>query len=67
MRLEIPSFPNGGPIPAEFAFGIPDSASHVALSSNRNPQVRWSELPPGTRSLVLLCHDPDVPTSREIA
>ena len=61
MRLHIPSFANGAPIPAEFAFGVVDPEAHVALSSNRNPQVEWSDLPDGTRSLALLCHDPDVP------
>ncbi|MFX7329241.1 hypothetical protein ABTI69_20860, partial [Acinetobacter baumannii] len=29
---------------------------------NRNPHLAWSDLPAGTRSLVLICHDPDVPT-----
>jgi Raf kinase inhibitor-like YbhB/YbcL family protein len=61
MRLEIPSFDDGGPIPAEFAFCAADPAKHAVFSSNRNPEVRWSDLPDGTRSLALLCHDPDVP------
>ena len=62
MRIEIPSFANGAPIPGEYAFAIPDANAHVALSSNRNPQVSWTDLPDGTRSLALICHDPDVPT-----
>ena len=62
MRIEIPSFADGARIPGEFAFAIPDADAHVALSSNRNPRVRWSGLPDGTRSLALICHDPDVPT-----
>ena len=49
-------------IPAEFAFGIPDPEQHVALGANRNPPLEWSELPADTRSLVLICHDRDVPT-----
>ena len=32
------------------------------LSANRNPDLAWSGLPAGTKSLVLLCHDPDVPS-----
>ena len=32
------------------------------LSANRNPDFAWSDVPPGTRSLALLCHDPDVPS-----
>ena len=34
----------------------------MKLSANRNPDLRWSALPAGTRSLVVLCHDPDVPS-----
>lgn len=62
MRLEIPSFADGARIPAEFAFCVIDAREHVATSSNLNPEIRWSELPSGTRSLALLCHDPDVPS-----
>ncbi len=48
-----------------YAFCKPASMGHVALSDNRNPDLSWDELPSGTRSLVLLCHDPDVPSSAE--
>lgn len=50
------------PIPAEYAFGIPDPEQHVALGSNANPPFEWGDLPSGTRSLVLIGHDRDVPT-----
>lgn len=49
-------------IPAEYAFGVSDPKEHVALGQNRNPPLQWGGLPKGTRSLVLICHDPDVPT-----
>jgi len=62
MELTTSAFANNGVIPAEFAFGAIDTATHVKLSGNRNPDLRWSGLPPGTRSLVVLCHDPDVPS-----
>ncbi len=39
-----------------------DAKTHVKLSANRNPDLRWSGLPAGTRSLALLCCDPDVPS-----
>src|SRR6185295_5155613 len=29
---------------------------------NRNPHFAWADLPKGTRSLALICHDPDVPS-----
>ena len=37
----------------------------MRFGSNHNPQLAWSELPAGTRSLVLTCIDPDVPSSPE--
>ena len=62
MKLTSTSFAPDGRIPAEFAFGKHDPATHVTLSANRNPQLAWSELPAGTKSLVLICHDYDVPS-----
>jgi Raf kinase inhibitor-like YbhB/YbcL family protein len=62
MQLTSTAFQNNQPIPAEYAFGIPDPANHVALSSNKNPPLAWQDLPEGTKSLVLICHDPDVPS-----
>jgi len=62
MKLSSMSFANNQRIPAEFAFGAPDGSGHVKLSDNRNPHFAWGDLPPGTKSLVLICHDPDVPS-----
>lgn len=62
MKLWSQSFANDTPIPGEFAFAVTDPASHIALSSNRNPHFAWSDLPTGTQSLALICHDPDVPS-----
>lgn len=62
MKLSSKSFANGAPIPAEFAFCAPDPKAHVTLSKNRNPDLAWSDLPAGTKSLVLICHDTDVPS-----
>ena len=44
------------------AFCIPHAQSHVCLGGNHNPHLAWSDLPAGTRSLALICHDPDVPS-----
>jgi Raf kinase inhibitor-like YbhB/YbcL family protein len=49
-------------IPAEFAFCAPDAKSHATLSKNQNPHLQWQDLPPNAKSLVLICHDPDVPS-----
>jgi Raf kinase inhibitor-like YbhB/YbcL family protein len=62
MKLWSHSFADHSPIPGEFAFAVTDPASHIALSTNRNPHFAWSELPAGTQSLALICHDPDVPS-----
>jgi Raf kinase inhibitor-like YbhB/YbcL family protein len=62
MRLTSSAFEDNQPIPLEYAFGAPDPHQHVVLSANKNPPFAWSDLPPGTQSLVLICHDRDVPT-----
>ncbi|MGU7775472.1 YbhB/YbcL family Raf kinase inhibitor-like protein [Burkholderia sp. MR1-5-21] len=62
MKLTSRSFQNGKAIPGEFAFAVPDAAAHVALSANRNPHLAWSDVPAGTQSFVVVCHDPDVPS-----
>ena len=61
MKLTSSSFSDGGPIPPEYAFCAPDAKSHVTLSANRNPHLAWIEVPMGTKSFALICHDPDVP------
>jgi hypothetical protein len=62
MQLISESFRDGAAIPGEFAFAVPAEQGHVALSSNRNPQLRWSDVPEGTESFALVVHDPDVPS-----
>jgi Raf kinase inhibitor-like YbhB/YbcL family protein len=62
MQLTSGSFKDGGAIPGEFAFAVPDATNHVALSGNRNPQLEWKDVPAGTESFVLVVHDPDVPS-----
>jgi Raf kinase inhibitor-like YbhB/YbcL family protein len=62
MKLTSRSFADGQPIPARFAFGRMDPQTHITLSDNISPHLAWSEVPEGTQSFVLLCHDPDVPS-----
>lgn len=62
MRIWSDSFTDGADIPAACAFAVSDPATHVKLSSNRNPHIAWDDVPAGTQSLVLICHDPDVPS-----
>ena len=62
MILTTTAFADGGRIPAKFAFCAIDAVSHVKMSSNLSPDFTWSGVPAGTQSLVLICHDPDVPS-----
>jgi Raf kinase inhibitor-like YbhB/YbcL family protein len=61
MKLTSESFENDSPIPPACAFCNADPDNHVTLGQNKNPALSWSEVPEGTKSLVLICHDPDVP------
>jgi Raf kinase inhibitor-like YbhB/YbcL family protein len=62
MRLTSTSWPDGQRIPARYAAGKPDPQHTVGFSDNVSPQLSWHEVPPGTKSFVLICHDPDVPS-----
>jgi Raf kinase inhibitor-like YbhB/YbcL family protein len=62
MKLRSDSFKDGSAIPGEYAFCVIDPKSHVTLSGNRNPHLAWDDVPAGTRSFVLICHDVDVPS-----
>ena len=62
MQLTSTAFGDGGRIPGDLAFAVIDPDAHVKLSDNMNPDLRWSGVPAGTKSLALICHDPDVPS-----
>lgn len=62
MKLWSDSWANGDRIPAKYAAGRPDATSVVAFSDNVNPHLAWSDVPAGTKSLALICHDFDVPS-----
>jgi Raf kinase inhibitor-like YbhB/YbcL family protein len=62
MLLKSQSFDEGATIPEEFAFAKIADVGHVSLSTNRNPQLEWSNAPAGTQSFALICHDYDVPS-----
>ncbi len=62
MQIRSDSFTDGSRIPARFAMGKPGEDGPVAFSDNDNPHLAWSGAPLGTKSFVLVCHDPDCPT-----
>ena len=43
MKLVIPSFPDGGPIPGEFAFCVPADEGHATFGPNRSPHLNGSK------------------------
>ena len=53
MKLELTStaFQDGEPIPP----------AYTADGLNKSPPLKWSEPPAGTKSLALVCEDPDAP------
>ena len=62
MKIWSDSFSDGGVLPPECAFAVIDPATHVRLSTNRNPHLAWDDVPAGTQSLVVLCRDIDAPS-----
>ena len=64
MKVLSESFVHQGVVPERCAFAKmePKSASRIALAGNANPHLAWSDAPAGTKSFVVICHDPDVPS-----
>jgi len=62
VRVESTSFSGGGAIPPKLAFCAQDARTHVTLSKNLSPQLSWTDVPAGTKSFAIICHDPDVPS-----
>ncbi len=62
MELTSDGLTDGEAIPETFAAGVVDPDEHATFGPNKNPDLQWHELPDGTESLALICHDPDVPS-----
>jgi Raf kinase inhibitor-like YbhB/YbcL family protein len=62
MKLWSDSWINGVRIPTRYAAGRPGAAAGATFSDNISPHLAWSEVPVGTRSFSLICHDFDVPS-----
>ena len=61
MRLWSPAWSNGEPLPARHARARCADDGGSVPSANLSPPLAWSGLPAGTRSLVLMALDFDVP------
>ncbi|MGI9225343.1 MAG: YbhB/YbcL family Raf kinase inhibitor-like protein [Woeseiaceae bacterium] len=51
MTLTSPAFDAGGSIPARY----------TGEAEDVSPALAWGNVPDGTRSFALICHDPDAP------
>ena len=51
MTLRSSAFEHGGNIPKK----------HTGEGEDLSPPLSWSNVPDGTRSFALICHDPDAP------
>lgn len=51
MQLNSPAFESGGKIPSKYS----------GEGENVSPPLQWTNVPDGTRSFALICHDPDAP------
>jgi Raf kinase inhibitor-like YbhB/YbcL family protein len=54
MQLRSAAFEPGGQIPSK----------HTGEGENVSPPLAWTDVPDGTRSFALICHDPDAPLVR---
>ena len=67
MQLYSNSLTPNTRIEDDYVFGKPDGDGKIALSSNRNPHLRWSGAPDGTKTFAITCVDPDAPTDKSKA
>jgi hypothetical protein len=51
LQVSSEDFSDQGPLPQNAGFGF----------GNVSPQLSWSGAPEGTKSYLLVCHDPDAP------
>jgi Raf kinase inhibitor-like YbhB/YbcL family protein len=65
MKFTSESFTDGGALSAQHAFCAPDPGGRVKMGGNRNPHLAWADLPKGSASVVIICHDPDVPSKAD--
>jgi Raf kinase inhibitor-like YbhB/YbcL family protein len=64
MKLASTSISNGAPIPPACAAGVP-GRDGPQVGPNRSPHLAWSDVPAGTRSFAVICHDRDVPSKAD--
>ncbi len=58
MNVRSNSFSDGGTIPLKYSFN-----GMGCTGENVSPHLAWDDVPAGTKSIALVMHDPDAPTS----
>jgi Raf kinase inhibitor-like YbhB/YbcL family protein len=67
LTVKTTAFEDGKPIPAKYAYCVPDGKGKTGDGGNTNPGVSWSGAPAGTQSYALIVVDPDVPADFSVA
>ncbi|MDX1467898.1 MAG: YbhB/YbcL family Raf kinase inhibitor-like protein [Acidimicrobiia bacterium] len=62
MELTSSTFSDGEVIPPRCAFAMAHPETRVTFAGNANPGLEWTDVPDGTKSFALICHDPDAPS-----
>jgi len=57
LRVSSTTFAEGQTLPSSVVFD-----GMGCTGGNRSPQLAWSNVPEGTQSFAIICHDPDAPT-----
>lgn len=61
MEISTNSFTDGAAIPSRYALAKHHPETRVTFADNVSPHLAWTDVPPGTKSFVIICVDPDVP------
>ena len=52
IKITSPSFQNGGIMPEKYSYN----------AENISPSLEWTNIPSNTKSIALICDDPDAPS-----
>jgi Raf kinase inhibitor-like YbhB/YbcL family protein len=59
LSLTSNAFQNNGIIPYENVYCMPDGNGSVKQGGDISPDLKWNNVPPGTKSFALIVSDPD--------
>ena len=62
LTVTVDNIRNGRPIPSTYAFCAPAKEGHTTDGGNKNPDIKWSAGPAGTKSYAVIVVDTSVPS-----